>query len=293
MRLIGMIRPLIVLLLVWVAPAFADSVGMPPLMLANVYRGHVPLEDYWVSEKFDGVRCYWDGKVLLTRGGERIAAPAWFTEGWPDTPLDGELWAGRGRFSRAVSIVRQQSPADADWAGIRFMAFDLPASGAIFTERLTELKLVVQRIGKRWVQAVAQSQVRNRGELTALLDRVVREGGEGLMLHRGTSRYRAERSDDLLKFKPFEDAEARVVGHASGRGKFAGQLGALLVEMPDGKRFRLGGGLTDAQRRDPPPIGSWVSYRHNGFNEVSGLPRFARYLRIREDMPSLHQAPAQ
>lgn len=287
------------LMLLWTAgphggvATLAAAQTPPPLMLANVYRGQVALDDYWVSEKLDGVRGYWDGKALLTRGGERIAAPAWFTAGWPNTPLDGELWAGRGQFSRTVSIVRQQSPSDADWATIRFMVFDLPASAAPFAERLAELARLVQGIGKTWVQVVPQTRVRSRGELMTMLERVVRDGGEGLMLHRGASLYRAERSDDLLKVKPFEDAEARVVGHVPGQGKFAGLLGALLVEMPDGKRFRIGSGFSTAQRRDPPPIGSWVSYRHSGFNEGSGLPRFARFLRIREDMPDLQLAPAR
>lgn len=264
----------------------------PPLMLANVYRGQVALDDYWVSEKLDGVRGYWDGERLLTRSGEHIAAPAWFIQGWPQIPLDGELWAGRGQFSRTVSIVRQQAPSDADWLQIRFMVFDLPASGDTFTRRIAELQDIVQRIGRPWVQAILQTRVRDRRELESMLAKVVREGGEGLMLHRGASLYRAERNDDLLKLKPFEDAEARVIGHISGRGKFAGQLGALLVETPDGVRFRLGGGFSDAQRRDPPPIGSWVSYRHGGFNEGSGRPRFARFLRIREDMPSAQLAPS-
>ena len=284
-----------IMLALWVATAAgnagAGAAEAPPLMLANVYRGQVALDDYWVSEKLDGIRGYWDGRALLTRGGERIAAPAWFTRDWPQTPLDGELWSGRGQFARTVSIVRQQSPDEAQWSLVRFMVFDLPASGATFSERIAELDSVVQRIGKPWVQAVAQTRVRSRGELVSMLDRVVREGGEGLMLHRGASRYRAERSDDLLKLKPFEDAEARVVGHVPGQGKFAGMLGALLVEMPDGKRFRLGSGFSDAQRRDPPPPGSWVSYRHVGFHDGSGLPRFARFLRVREDMPALQPAP--
>ena len=263
-------------------PAFADAAGTPPLMLANVYRGQVALDDYWVSEKLDGVRGYWNGTQLLTRGGERIAAPAWFIEGWPDTPLDGELWAGRGQFSRAVSIVRQQSPGDADWSAIRFMVFDLPASSATFTERNAELIRVVKRMGKPWVQAVAQTHVRNRGELAAMLDRVVREGGEGLMLHRGSSLYRAERSDDLLKLKPFEDAEARVVGHVPGRGKFAGLLGALLVEMPDGTRFRLGGGFSDgaatrsAADRMLGQLSSWRVQRRQRSPPLCALPAHPR-----------------
>lgn len=295
--LLGLLR-LAALAALWVAvtlagEAIAAPSEAPPLMLANVYRGQVVLGDYWISEKLDGVRGYWDGGALLTRGGERIVAPAWFTEGWPQTPLDGELWVGRGQFARTVSIVRQQTPNDADWSAVRFMVFDLPASGAMFTERNAELIRIVQRIGLPWVNAVPQVRVRSRGELSAMLDRVVQGGGEGLMLHRAESYYRPGRSDDLLKFKPYEDADARVVGHIAGRGKFVGRLGALLVEMPDGTRFRLGGGLSDAQRRDPPPIGSWVSYRHAGFHEASGRPRFARFLRPREDLPSLRLAPAQ
>ena len=94
---------------------FAATAAAPSLMLANVYRANIPLADYWVSEKYDGVRGYWDGSQLWTRGGERINAPAWFTAGWPPVPMDGELWAGRGQFSTAVSTVRQQTPVDAAW----------------------------------------------------------------------------------------------------------------------------------------------------------------------------------
>jgi len=57
-------------------------------------------------------------------------------------------------------------------------------------------------------------------------------------------------------------------------------LGALLVETSDNIRFRLGTGFTDQQRRDPPPIGSLVTYKDYG-RTVNGLPRFASFLRIR------------
>jgi len=270
-----------------VAISTAAFAGDPPqLMLANVYRGQVDLGAYWVSEKYDGVRGYWDGARLMTRGGEIVVAPAWFTAGWPATPLDGELWAGRGRFGEAVSTVRSQQADERAWRGIRFMVFDLPGSPEPFDRRKDALEAVVSAIGRPWVQAVAQHRVKSPSELQAMLDRVVREGGEGLVLHRGGSLYRAERNDDLLKFKPYDDAEARVVGHLPGEGRFAGMLGALLVEMPDGRRFRIGSGLTDAQRRTPPPLGTWITYRYNGINPRSGLPRFARFLRERTDLPA-------
>lgn len=256
----------------------------PALMLAEVYRRGMPLDGYWVSEKYDGVRGYWDGRQLWTRGGERVMAPAWFTAPLPATPLDGELWAGRGRFNLAVSTVRSQTPNDAAWREMRFMVFDLPAQPGDFDARLVALSKLLPITAAPWVVPVAQRRAGTHAELQALLDKTVRLGGEGLMLHRGDAMYRTERNADLLKFKPFDDAEARVVGHVPGKGRHVRRLGALLVETPDGRRFKLGGGFTDAQRDDPPPVGAWVTYRYNGENP-GGLPRFARFLRVRSDAP--------
>jgi len=270
-------------------PATASALGptAPPLMLANAYREGVSLADYWVSEKYDGVRGYWDGQQLWTRGGERVNAPVWLTAGWPALPMDGELWAGHGQFGRAVSTVRQQAPQDAAWHAMRFMVFDLPAAGGTFSERIPALNGVVSRIDQLWVQAVAQIKAPNAQALSALLTKTVKNGGEGLMLHRGASLYKGQRSDDLLKFKTFEDSDARVVAHIAGQGKYAGKLGALLVEMPaeDGQpaqRFKLGTGFSDAQRQNPPAIGERVTYRFRGLND-SGIPRFASFMRVRLD----------
>ena len=272
-------------------PAFGqEAKGKPALMLAKVYHPGVVLKDYWVSEKYDGVRGFWDGEKLLTRGGEQVAVPAWFTAGWPKTPMDGELWAGRGQFSKAVSTVRQQTPGpglDADWRGMRFMVFDLPALPGPFTGRIAELNTLVTQINQPWVVAVAQYKLADHAALQAQLKKTVKGGGEGLMLHRGDSLYKGVRNDDLLKVKTHDDAEARVVAHLPGKGKYAGQLGALLVEMPatDGKpalRFKLGTGLTDAQRQNPPVVCAQVTYRFRGLND-SGVPRFASFMRVRED----------
>lgn len=265
----------------------AKAAATSPLMLANVYHPGIALADYWVSEKFDGVRGYWDGEQLLTRGGERIAAPAWFTSGWPKAPMDGELWAGRGQFAKAVSTVREQTPDDAAWRAMRFMVFDLPAQGGSFTDRIPALNGRVSQINQPWVQAVAQFKVPNPAALQKLLHKTVRLGGEGLMLHRGASLYKAQRTDDLLKVKMHEDTEARVVAHIPGKGKYAGAMGALLVEMPGingkpGQRFKLGTGFSDEQRQSPPALGSTVTYRFRGLND-SGIPRFASFVRVRED----------
>lgn len=265
--------------LVLAVPARA---GAPALMLAEVYKPGMSLADYWVSEKYDGVRAYWDGRQLYTRGGERIVAPAWFTATLPKQPLDGELWAGRGRFAHAVSTVRSRTPNDIAWHEMKFMVFDLPTQGGDFTARLGVLRRLLPITDAPWVVAVPQERATTAEALQALLDKTVKMGGEGLMLHRGASLYRAERNNDLLKVKTHDDAEARVVGHVPGKGRHAQRLGALLVEMPGGQRFKLGTGLSDAEREHPPAIGTWVTYRYNGLT-AGGLPRFARFVRVRED----------
>lgn len=262
-------------------PPFAAADTLSPVMLANVYHAGVVLDDYWVSEKYDGVRGYWDGETLQTRTGATLHPPAWFTAHWPKVPMDGELWAGRGAFDVASVAIRQQPADEAAWRRIRYMVFDLPSHPGPFTERLGALKKVVDGLNVPWVQRVPQYKVANQAALEAQLDRVVRQGGEGLMLHRGASLYREGRSDDLLKLKPYDDAEARVVAHLPGKGKYTGMLGALLVETAQGVRFRLGTGFKDEQRRHPPPIGSLVTYRYRGTTS-SGKPRFASFMRVRE-----------
>ncbi len=270
------------LCLPWTAQAATDVAA--PLMLAKSWDGKQNLAGFWVSEKYDGVRGYWDGEQLLTRAGNPIAAPAWFTAGWPNTPLDGELWVGRGRFTQTVSTVRDQTPDDAAWRSLQYRVFDLPEHGATFDERIPALHAVVQHIQQPWVQPVAQVPAGNAASLQAQLRATVQAGGEGLMLHRGSAHYAAGRSDDLRKLKPLDDAEAMVVGHVAGHGKYAGQLGALWLELPAApgqaaRRFKLGTGFTDAQRRDPPPVGSRVSFHYRG-ETGSGLPRFASFWRM-------------
>ena len=266
------------------APSASWAAPPPALSLAQAYREDLPLATYWVSEKYDGVRGYWDGRQLWSRGGQPIAAPAWFTADWPSVALDGELWAGRGQFPHAQSTTRQQQPDDTAWRRMRFMVFDLPGHAGPFDVRLPALQRLVRTLDKSWVQAVPQQRIADRAHLQRRLEQVVRAGGEGLMLRRGDAPYRGGRSEDLIKLKPFDDAEAVVVGHLPGTGRYAGMTGALLLEMPSGQRFRLGSGLTDAQRRTPPPIGTTVTYRHHGWH-ASGLPRFARFWRVRLEAP--------
>ncbi len=267
-------------LLVSVSPAQASEAA-PPLLLAEVLRGEVDVTRYWVSEKLDGARAVWDGRSLRFRSGRAVHAPAWFIAGLPPEPLDGELWIARGRFDALSGIVRRQVPRDADWRQIRYMVFEQPDGAGTFTERIERLRGVVARADVPWLQLVEQFRVADRQALQARLDEVVAGGGEGLMLHRDDAPYLTGRSDALLKLKPLFDAEARVVGHLPGKGRLSGMLGALQVETPAGLRFELGTGLSDAERRNPPPLGALVTYQYRALTP-DGVPRFASYLRRRE-----------
>jgi ATP-dependent DNA ligase len=267
-------------LLIW--PVLSAPPSDP--MLATPYRDGVPVGAFLVSEKLDGVRARWDGRALWTRGGARIAAPATFTRGWSAEPMDGELWIARGRFDDISALVRRVGTDAQAWRDVRFMVFDLPTHPGPFAERVVRMRSVVSTARNAHLVMIPQQRVDTRAELDAELARVVAAGGEGLMLHRRDARYRAGRSEDLLKYKPHEDAEAQVVAHLPGKGKYAGMMGALQVRTPDGRHFRIGTGFTDAQRAKPPPVGAWLTYRYNGLTST-GLPRFARFMRMRDDMP--------
>jgi DNA ligase-1 len=99
----------------------------PGLLLAHTWQNDVDLTDWWVSEKLDGVRAYWDGSQFISRLGNVYHAPDFFVAGLPKTPLDGELWLGRKAFQRCVSIVRRQDKSE-HWRSIRFLVFDLPSA---------------------------------------------------------------------------------------------------------------------------------------------------------------------
>ena len=286
------------------------------LQLAKQYshsRQDINIGEYWVSEKLDGIRARWDGTELRTRNNNKIAAPAWFTANWPKATIDGELWIARGQFERTASIVlskltsvaphsvagslpRTESTVDAmtathslpskRWAKVRFMAFDMPVAGQSFDSRLNMLNYLNEATPNPTFAVVPQFTLSSVNALEEKLEQVTLSGGEGVMLHHKKAFYHSGRSDKLLKVKQFEDAEAKVLAHLAGKGKFKGMMGSLLVETPAGVQFKLGTGFSEKERRAPPAVGSWVTFKFYGVTK-NGKPRFASFLRVRppSDLP--------
>ena len=252
----------------------------PPVLLADSYQDGIDVSQYWYSEKLDGIRAYWTGLHLVTRNGNRINAPKWFTDVLPDYPLDGELWAGRGNFHLVQQTVLDKIPIESAWQRINFMLFDMPYAEGNYQKRYDVIKHLVSAMNANHIKYVEHHAIQSEMNLFEQLNRISQYDGEGVMLRKVSSRYQAGRSSDLLKLKRFKDAEAVVIGYKPGTGRLIGMMGAMLVQLPDGTEFYIGSGFTDEMRRSPPAVGSTITFRHNGYTH-NGKPRFARYLRGR------------
>jgi len=272
--------------------AFAErcqAKEVPNIQLATVYKSSlkkpIKIDEYYISEKLDGIRGFWNGKKLLTRAGNFIHPPVWFTKNWPNSFIDGELWSGRGEFEKISSCVRKRKPQNMPqkscWQKIRFMIFDLPKHSGTFSQRIENMKQITETTNSLYLLAIKQEKTNSISSLHQQLANIVNMGGEGLMLHHQDAHYKTGRSDALMKLKQHNDAEAIVIAHIKGKGKYKNKLGSLKVRMPSGLTFKIGSGFSDIQRQNPPKLGSTVTYKYIG-KTARGVPRFASFLRIRK-----------
>ncbi len=264
-------------------------VSKPEIQHGVNYKEVSNIELYYVSEKLDGIRGYWDGEQLLTRQGNRINSPDWFTQYWPAHPIDGELWIARGRFQALLSCVSKKEAAQNKlnncWNKVHFMMFDLPEHQGTFVERVREMRALVMQAPSPYLAMVKQVQFDNMLDVEHRLAAVIEAQGEGLMLHLASAYYKTGRTSALMKLKKYQDAEAVVIAHTDGKGKYQGLLGAIEVKTIDGITFKIGSGFTDKQRVSPPQIGAVITYKYNGLTD-RGIPRFARFWRIKSNKES-------
>jgi DNA ligase-1 len=251
----------------------------PPVLLAHKWSNEDPA-GWWISEKLDGVRAWWDGEKFLSRLGNVFHAPEWFIKLMPkDIVLDGELWAGRGKFQNVVSTVRKHIPIDAEWQNVVYVVFDAPNHTGTFEERIECLSSLITNCPKH-LSILEQIECTGIEHLATFLKEVQNQNGEGAMLRQPKSLYEEGRSRTLLKVKTFFDDEAIVIQHLPGLGKHKGRLGALQVKWKD-VTFKVGTGLIDKERDNPPPVGSKITFRYQELSN-KGVPRFPSFISVRD-----------
>ena len=237
------------------------------------------------SEKLDGVRAYWDGENLLSRQGKKLNAPLSFTKNFPKFALDGELYAKELKFEEIQASVMDKLPDEKAWGRLKFHVFDVPEASGGLLERLSELeKFILQnpQAGQN-LKIIKQVKVKDNAEFEAFAEAVIAKSGEGAVVREPNAAYERGRSQNVLKYKKFNDAECVVVAHKVGQGKFSGLLGSVVCEnLSDKKRFKIGSGFSDKERANPPKIGSVITYKYQNLT-AKGLPRFPVFLRVRED----------
>ena len=255
----------------------------PPILLAHHFEDFEDLDPtgWWMSEKLDGVRAYWNGTDFISRQGNIFHAPDWFKSALPkDEILDGELWMGRQLFQKTLSVVRRL-----DWGEgaklIKYVIFDVPSHGDVFEGRLNRAVNHAIAANVPHIMAHPHDKVQSRQHLMAELARIEKLGAEGLMIRKPGSAYEVGRSDTLLKVKPFKDAEGEVIRHNPGKGRHKGVMGSLTIRMPSGVEFDLGTGYTDEERRHPPKIGAQVTYRYTELTE-DGKPKCTGFVCTRD-----------
>jgi len=253
----------------------------PGLLLANNWDGKLDPTGWLASEKLDGLRGYWNGKDFISRDGNVYYAPAWFKEGLPPFPLDGELWLGRGRFQATSSIVRRYD-AGKQWEEVRYMVFDAPEVYGAFTVRMEAIFKLFNARRPKYSHLLPHEYCKGITHLKEELARVEQKGGEGIILRNPESHYEAGRSNTILKVKSFIDAECTITEYEAGKGKYKGMMGALWAKLDNGIEFKIGTGFTDADRKNPPKIGDRVTFKYIRLTDV-GKPFHASFLRVRED----------
>ena len=232
-----------------------------------------------MSEKLDGVRAYWNGKRLISRNGKEFASPKWFTKDFPPFEIDGELWTARNDFENIISIVNKQTPHDG-WRAITYQIFELPHQKGGLVKRLEVLRLWLDKNPNSIIKIIPQTLCKNRQHLQTQLKIIESKKGEGLVIREPSSLYVGKRSSTSLKVKSSKDDECIVTGYKEGKGKFKGLTGALICKWRDGIVVNIGSGLSEEERRNPPKIGSEITFKYNGLTRYK-KPRFPVFLRVR------------
>ena len=286
-------------------------------IMSEKFDGYRALFRY---EEVDGVLV---GK-FYSRNNKSFNAPDWFLESMPppnllgDKIIDGELWAGRDNF-QLMGIVRKKVPIPEEWLNIQYQVYDITNIEGGFVDRLKKLKKIVDFTGKSWsirlkneefyipegveipppLVFATQKRITSESMMKSFYKDIIDNGGEGIMIKHPLSTYENGRSNYMLKYKPAFDREAEIIDYKMGdpESKYKGMLGSFIcrplknhdtymsVDEDDNHIFTLSG-MDDYTRKNylkTHPVGTIITFECSGFTD-KGVPRFGRYLRIRDDV---------
>ena len=278
-------------------------------------KDYNPPLNWLMSEKLDGYRARFNPETtsFVSRQNKPFNAPEWFINFMPKYNLDGELFAGRDNFQN-MGVVRKKVPIDEEWFNIKYYVYDCIDETLEFYDRYEILVDIVQKANDSWntyksmlgpkfndvtcpIVLCKHIEVESIDQMKEFYKSVLDNGGEGIMFKDPWSNYENKRSNYLLKYKPNFDGEAIIIDYKAGTKKYEGMLGAFVCKplINHGNHMTIDdnlnhefaiSGMDDNIRetyKTTHPIGTIITYEYSGFTNT-GKPRFARYLRIRDDV---------
>jgi len=181
---------------------------LPPLMLAKEWQwDNINPKGWWMSEKINGIRAYWNGNKLLSRQGNDFFPPKEFTEKFPQVAVDGELYSSD--FTSLLNLSKNKDPQL--WKNVNYHIFDIPRVSKWYEERQELLKQLKSELPSH-VQIVPQKQCKGESHLKQYFQEIIDKGGEGVVLCKPKSMYQSGRSENCYKLKQYHDNEVKIIG---------------------------------------------------------------------------------
>jgi len=211
-------------------------------------------KDSFIQPKLDGVRCYITYHGAFSRNHKQFMNVQHITDElrplfkkYPHVVLDGELYNHdyKDNFNKIISLVRKQSPSDAEREEakvIQFHNYDMfiPEKEFLsFKYRNENIEILHKEFKLQYCKTVETYEVQN--DVTARLmyyQFTNKQGYEGAIL-RNNKAYEQKRSYNLQKYKEFHDTEATIIGWVEGQGKRTGTIGKFLARDADGIEFGM------------------------------------------------------
>jgi len=258
---------------------------LPKSKLPNTKRKDFKdIKDWIIEEKIDGIRVRWHNNTFMTRSQKVLPVHPQIIEfakqQFGNLELDGEFSCGRGRFQNTISTVRNSHSTLFQWLSVKYYIFDV----VDFTRTCAERKALIQDLELPYINFCPLpilGYVNTIDDISTHLERVLALGGEGVILRNPDSLYVYSRTNNLLKVKNKKSNEATIIGYTEGQGKHSKIIGALICLTPEGKEFKIGTGLSDEDRANPPKIGTKITYEYMELTDA-GLPRHPSYICVRD-----------